>query len=240
MKRVVVPAAAVAAALALVAGAPTGAATSPATHGKQLYNEACASCHGMNLEGIPHRAPKLRGVGAAAADFYLRTGRMPLNKPTDQPLRGKPAFSHAEIAALVGYIASFGGPPIPMVHPENGDLAAGRHAFAGHCAGCHQIVGEGGIVTGARVPNLSDSTPVDVAEAVRVGPYVMPPFGQKALTQHDVDSIARYVQYTKSPDDRGGWSIAHIGPVPEGMVAWFIGALALVLVARMLGQRRET
>ncbi|MFL5839417.1 MAG: c-type cytochrome [Thermoleophilaceae bacterium] len=238
MKLLVASAAAAAAALALVTS--TTAATNSAERGKQLYMESCSSCHGLALQGIPNRGPKLRGAGALAADFYLRTGRMPLDKPTDEPLRGKPAFSRAEIDALVAYIGSFGGPPIPAVHPERGDLAAGREVFTAHCAGCHQVVGEGGIVTRARVPRVSGVAPLDVAEAVRMGPYLMPPFGEKLLPQHDVDSIARYLQYTNDPDDRGGWAIGHIGPVPEGMVAWFIGALALVLIARTLGERNET
>ena len=236
MKLLLLAAGAVAA-LVLVTAAP--AANNAATRGKQLYMEACSSCHGLALEGIPNRGPKLRGAGAQAADFYLRTGRMPLDKPTDEPLRGKPAFSRPQIDALVAYIGSFGGPPIPAVHPERGDLAAGRAAFTDHCAGCHQVVGAGGIVTRARVPPVNDVAPLDVAEAVRIGPYLMPPFGEKLLPQHEVDSIARYLQYAKHPDDRGGWAIGHIGPVPEGMVAWFIGALALVLLARILGQRNE-
>jgi ubiquinol-cytochrome c reductase cytochrome c subunit len=238
VKLLLLPAGAVAAALVLVAAAP--AANNPANRGKQLYTEACSSCHGLSLEGIPNRGPKLRGAGALAADFYLRTGRMPLDKPTDEPLREKPALSRPEIDALVAYIGSFGGPPIPAVNAGRGDLAAGREAFTAHCAGCHQVVGEGGIVTRARVPRVSGVAPLDVAEAVRMGPYLMPPFGEKTLPQHEVDSIARYLQYAKHPDDRGGWAIGHIGPVPEGMVAWFIGALALVLLARTLGERNET
>jgi ubiquinol-cytochrome c reductase cytochrome c subunit len=140
----------------------------------------------------------------------------------------------------VAFVGSFGGPPIPTVDPAHGNLSAGREAFTAHCAGCHQVVGEGGIVTRARVPRVSNVAPLDVAEAVRIGPYLMPPFGERELPQQEVNSIARYMQYTRHPDDRGGWAIGHIGPVPEGMVAWFIGALALVLIARTLGQRNET
>ena len=29
--------------------------------------------------------------------------------------------------------------------------------------------------------------------------------------------------YAKHPDDRGGWAIGHLGPVPEGLVTWLIG-----------------
>jgi ubiquinol-cytochrome c reductase cytochrome c subunit len=230
-------------AVVIVAASPAlrvaqSAPAAGAGRGAQLYSQSCASCHGQDLRGIRGRAPSLRGVGAQAADFYLSTGRMPLDKPRDEPLRRRPAFPKSDIRALVSFIAGFGGPPIPTVHPERGDLAAGRTAFAAHCAGCHQIMGEGGLVTGgARVPRVKGIAPVEVAEAVRIGPYLMPPFSEQVLPPQEVDSIARYLQYARNPDDRGGWSIGHIGPVPEGMVAWFIGALALVLAARLLGER---
>jgi ubiquinol-cytochrome c reductase cytochrome c subunit len=47
----------------------------------------------------------------------------------------------------------------------------------------------------------------------------------------------RYVEYAKNPDDRGGWAIGHIGPVPEGLVTWFLAATALVGVCLVLGKR---
>ena len=38
------------------------------------------------------------------------------------------------------------------------------------------MVAEGGYVTDARVPVIKQSTPTQIAEAVRVGPYLMPKF----------------------------------------------------------------
>jgi ubiquinol-cytochrome c reductase cytochrome c subunit len=68
----------------------------------------------------------------------------------------------------------------------------------------------------------------------------MPSFGRRQLSDHDVDSIARYVRdVVDAPDDQGGWGIGHIGPVPEGMVAWLLAAVALLLIARIIGERRE-
>src|SRR5690242_18375767 len=75
--------------------------------GRALFESSCASCHGMNAQGIPGRAPSLHGVGALAADFYLQTGRMPLPSPRAQPLRSSPAFPQSQIKALVAYVASF-------------------------------------------------------------------------------------------------------------------------------------
>jgi ubiquinol-cytochrome c reductase cytochrome c subunit len=139
----------------------------------------------------------------------------------------------------VAYVASFGGPPVPPVAPARGSLSRGHDLFALDCAGCHTVQGQGGIVTGAIVPSLNLVTPRQVAEAIRIGPYVMPRFGTAELSDADIDSIARYVQSTQHPQNRGGWGIGRIGPITEGMVAWLLGIAALLLVARLLGERIE-
>jgi ubiquinol-cytochrome c reductase cytochrome c subunit len=217
--------------------------------GSQLYAANCSGCHGIAGTGVttpPQRGPgnvkgqgpPLRGVGALAADFYLRTGYMPLSKATDQPYRSRVHFSESEIRALTAYVASLGkGPPIPQPHPENGHLSEGLHLFTEHCAGCHQVVGEGGYVTDRRVPPLKDATPTQVAEAVRIGPYYMPKFSKKDISDKELDSINAYVQSVKQPDDRGGWGIGHVGPVPEGLVTWLIAAVALVATCMVIGKR---
>ncbi len=205
--------------------------------GHDLFLSSCSACHGMNAQGIPGRAPSLHGVGALAADFYLETGRMPLASSRAQPLPTRPAFSQAKIQTLIDYVASFGGPAIPTVDVKHGSISKGQSLFALDCAGCHTIQGSGGIVTGAVVPSLNVSTPRQLAEAIRIGPYVMPRFGPGELSESDVDSIARYVHSTQAPDDRGGWGIGRIGPIPEGMVAWLLAAAALLLIARLIGER---
>ena len=210
---------------------------SAAADGRQLYLEGCASCHGLDARGIEGRGPDLHGAGAAAADFYLSTGRMPLAEPTDQPLRSDPEYSRGEIDQLVAYIGSLGGPPIPDVHPEQGSVRHGLELFSENCAGCHHMTGAGGIVTDVVAPSIWDATPTQIAEAVRVGPYVMPHFGPRQIDDAELNSLVSYVELTKSPDDRGGWALGHVGPVPEGMVAWLLAGAALVLVARVIGNR---
>lgn len=205
--------------------------------GHALFVSSCAACHGMNAQGISGRGPSLHGVGALAANFYLQTGRMPLPSPRAQPLRTHPAFSQAQIRALTAYVASFGGPAIPVVTPKRGSLSDGQRLFGLDCAGCHTIQGQGGIVTGAIVPSLNEATPTQVAQAIRVGPYVMPRFGPGELSSVQIDSIARYVQSIQHPEDRGGWGIGRIGPIPEGMVAWLLAAASLLVIARLLGER---
>jgi ubiquinol-cytochrome c reductase cytochrome c subunit len=213
--------------------------TSPSliAEGYNLYENSCASCHGVSLQGQHGIAPSLIGVGPGPVDFYLSTGRMPLQSPRDEPVRSSPAFSRTQIEALIAYISKFGGPAAPAANPSSGDLALGLHEFTLNCAGCHQIVGRGGITIGAQVPNLQQATAQQVAEAIRMGPYLMPHFDALQIDQHQLDSIARYVLWTRNPQDAGGWGIDNIGPIPEGIVAWFVALAAMVLVARLIGER---
>jgi ubiquinol-cytochrome c reductase cytochrome c subunit len=208
-----------------------------AQRGQDLYAQSCAGCHGEDLRGRKGQGPPLRGVGAAAVDFYLSTGRMPIADPTDEPVRADPAFSKRDIGALVAYVGSFGGPAIPSADPDRGDIARGKEAFTESCAGCHQVVGRGGVVTGAFVPALTDATPRQIAEAVRIGPYLMPKFGEKQIDQAELNDIAAYVRAQRDPDDRGGWGIGNIGPVPEGLIAWLLAGVVLLGIVRVLGER---
>jgi ubiquinol-cytochrome c reductase cytochrome c subunit len=218
--------------------------------GSQLYAGNCASCHGMQGEGVPkprpsegsgdvtEAGPSLRGVGALAADFYLRTGYMPLRSPTEQPWRRRVLFSEREIRSLVDYVASLGpGPPVPSPRPAAGKISDGLRLFTQHCAGCHQVVGQGGYVTNARVPPLKDATPRQIAEAVRIGPYLMPQFSKTAISDRELNSIVAYVRASQTPHDPGGWAIGHVGPVPEGLVAWAVAAFLLVGLCALIGER---
>jgi quinol---cytochrome-c reductase cytochrome c subunit len=222
----------------------------PLQLGAQLFAGNCASCHGGDGRGISPTdqrrgvgdvagaGPSLRGVGALAADFYLRTGYMPLGHPREQPERSRVLLHEREIKALTAYVASLGGgPPVPSVDPARAGLGRGRELFTEHCAGCHQVVAQGGVVTGARVPPLEDATPVQVAEAVRIGPYLMPRFSERQISDAELNDIVRYVQWTKHPVDRGGWGIGNLGPFPEGIVTWLIAAVVLVATCAVIGKR---
>jgi quinol---cytochrome-c reductase cytochrome c subunit len=227
MKAVVV------AAVALVLALPASA-----SNGEHLYGRYCVSCHGPNGTGMSDEGPPLRGVGALAADFYLTTGYMPLKRTGIQPRRSRLLLSPGQIAGLTAYVASLGGGPrVPHPHPERGNLSEGMHLFTENCAGCHQIVARGGYVTHAVPPGLGEATPTQIAEAVRVGPYVMPQFSKRAITDRQLDSIVKYVLYARQPDDLGGWSLGDIGPIPEGLVTWFLGAAVLIAVCIVIGRR---
>ena len=42
---------------------------------------------------------------------------------------------------------------------------------------------------------------------------------------------------SKDPEDPGGWGNSHIGPVPEGMVAWFVAVFVLAGICAVIGRR---
>jgi ubiquinol-cytochrome c reductase cytochrome c subunit len=228
---------------------PTTEPTTPSLQlGSQLYAGNCASCHGIDGSGItaPRRGagdilgagPSLRGVGARAADFYLRTGYMPLSSIHDQPGPDRVLLSDKEIRSLVAYVASLGtGPGIPHPDPGAGSISEGLHQFTLRCAGCHQVVARGGFVTGAVVPPLQSATATQIAEAVRIGPYLMPRFSTRQISESQLNSIIAYVLSTRHPDNRGGWGIGNLGPIPEGLVAWWIAIPLLITACMAMGRR---
>ena len=218
--------------------------------GAELFAGNCASCHGISGSGISTprpgggnivgAGPSLHGVGALAADFYLRRGYMPLSSIHDQPWDDAVPFSDKEIRSLVDYVSSLGkGPAIPHPDPAAGSISPGQQLFSMHCAGCHQIDARGGFVTGARVPPLQSVPATQIAEAVRIGPYLMPRFSTTQISNSQLNSIVKYVLSTNHVDNAGGWGIGNIGPIPEGLVAWWIAAPLLILSCRMVGRRRH-
>lgn len=220
--------------------------------GAQLYAGNCASCHGVAGEGISQprigaggvlgQGPPLHGVGALAADFYLRTGYMPLASPHSEPedlqQGNRVLLSDKEIRSLVAYVSSLGsGPAIPQPNPALGNLSMGQRLFASNCAGCHQVMARGGFVTGARVPELQTVPAAQIAEAVRIGPYLMPRFSTRQISDAQLNDIISYVLSARHPDNRGGWSIGNVGPIPEGLVTWWIAAPLIIFMCLALAKR---
>jgi ubiquinol-cytochrome c reductase cytochrome c subunit len=200
-----------------------------------LYLQNCASCHGAQGEGAT-TGPRLVGVGAASMDFYLRTGRMPLGAPGQRPQRQRPIFDDAEIRALTDYVVSFGGdgPAIPQVR-AGGDVRRGWELYVANCAACHAATGAGNAVGGGNVAvGLGQATDTQIAEAMLIGPGVMPRF---ALEDADRDAIIGYINFLRQAPSPGGAPIGGFGPVAEGFISVVVGLTALVLVAMFVGRR---
>ena len=219
---------------------PTTLAASPSQidEGRAVFAQRCATCHGDNAEGTS-QGPSIVGLGAAAYDFQMSTGRMPLAQPTSQPERRRPVLTRGEIDAIIAYLESlsFLGPGIPEVHPEEGNLSKGEQVYELDCAACHGVTGNGGAVGPRRGPDVHTATLVQVAEAVRTGPTTMPVFGRGVVSSKDMNSLLRYVRYLREPEDRGGAGLNHVGPLIEGFVAILLGLGIIVLTTRFIGER---
>jgi ubiquinol-cytochrome c reductase cytochrome c subunit len=220
---------------------PTPALSEEQTAGGALYATNCSSCHGLQAQGTAN-GPSLQGVGPAAVDFMLSSGRMPLADPADQPVRGEPAFSPPQIAAIVDYVEGIapGGPPIPSVDPAAGSPSDGLQIYLNTCSACHGAGATGDSIGGGQIaPSLYAASPLQIAEAVRIGPGDMPRFSERTITQHDVDSLARYLVYLRGDNaaDRGGLQLGRVGAVAEGLIAGVVGLGILLLVIRLTGAR---
>jgi ubiquinol-cytochrome c reductase cytochrome c subunit len=230
-----------------VSGAASRKPSAPADQvaaGRALFLTSCSSCHAADGHGVTTsdgsvRGPSVVHSGEAGAYYWLSTGRMPLTDSSKQAERKPPAFDQTGIDALVAYVASLGsGPKLPHIAVANANLAQGGEIFRANCAPCHSAAGSGGALSyGADAPSLSQATALQVGAAVRSGPGQMPVFGPKSLSAGQVNDVSDYVQYLRSPDDRGGIPIGRTGPVPEGFVAWTLGIGALLAAVGWIGTR---
>jgi ubiquinol-cytochrome c reductase cytochrome c subunit len=213
----------------------------PIKIGGDLYALHCLACHGDKLQGTP-QAPGLTSSGAASVDFQLSTGRMPLEVPGTEPMRGPPSFPRDQIDAIIAYVVSHGGkgPDRPVVHPSGG-LTRGRKLYEENCEACHGATATGAVAGfGWLAPALLQSTPLQTAEAVRTGPGIMPKFDERVLPQADLDALAAYVDALHHPDDRGGYSLASAGPVGEGLVGWIVGLGITIVLMFAVGETLKT
>lgn len=203
--------------------------------GQESFQLHCSACHAKDGSGVKDKGPDIRSEGAAAADFVLRTGRMPMADPGHQAQRGPVRLSEADIAALVAYVGAMGeGPEIPEVNLRRGDVANGGSLYRLNCAACHIASGSGAIIGGGyRAPDLMQATPTQVGEALIVGPGAMPVFSD--FTAEEVNDIAAYIDRLQRDRTTDVRSLGGIGPVAEGLVAWLIGMAVLVGFTRWMG-----
>ncbi len=209
--------------------------------GRALFLVGCASCHGKNAEGIPtvkggQYGPTLIGVGAAAVDFQVGTGRMPMAQPGTQAPRKAPVYDDAEIEALSAYVSSLGpGPDVPnpadydSADASTEDIVRGGEFFRTNCTACHNFAGGGGALPRGRyAPSLAGVSNKHIYEAMLTGPQQMPVFSDKVLTPEDKRQIISYLKKNEETPAYGGFTLGSLGPVSEGMFAWLVGIGGLV------------
>ncbi|WP_018349341.1 c-type cytochrome [Longispora albida] len=203
-----------------------------AQEGKALYDVSCISCHGTNAEGVKDRGPSLIGVGSAAVEFQVSSGRMPMAAQGAQAERKAvvPLFEDPKkIEALGQYIQEIGGGPQLPGEYGGGDPANGGRLFRVNCAQCHgYTAGGGALSSGKFAPPLDPANSAQLYGAMLTGPQNMPVFGDNQLTVKEKKDIIAYVEYMKNDMDPGGYGLGRIGPATEGIAIFVVGITLLV------------
>ena len=218
------------------AAPPAVADSAQISQGHTIFLQDCATCHGLGAQGQNGVAPGLIGVGAAAVDFQVSTGRMPLRQTDAEAPRKPPQLNRRQTLAVAAYVGSLGGgPAIPTaaeVSTAGADVGLGQQIFVADCAQCHNFVGAGGALTyGKYAPALTQSTPTQIYEAMLTGPEAMPVFNDGTLTPANKRAVIAYVTGIRAQVNPGGFSLGRVGPVTEGLVAFLGLLLFMVLMA---------
>jgi ubiquinol-cytochrome c reductase cytochrome c subunit len=231
------------------ASAESSSSTSADTvaKGRELFLVGCSSCHGKNGEGIDSTSgwygPSLVGVGAAAVDFQVGTGRMPLAAPGQQAPVKRQVYTDEEISQLAAYVASLGpGPAIPSAESYSPDaipsdereaaIVRGGEFFRTNCTACHNFAAAGGALPqGKYAPSLRGVDPRHIYEAMLTGPQQMPVFSDQVLQPQDKRDVIAYLKSIEAQPEYGGAQLGSYGPVSEGTFAWIVGIGACVAFA---------
>ncbi|MGO1902073.1 MAG: cytochrome bc1 complex diheme cytochrome c subunit [Corynebacterium casei] len=224
--------------------------------GNDIYDVACITCHGANLQGVQDRGPSLVGIGAGAVYFQVHSGRMPMMSNDAQAERKTPRYTEQQTLALAAYVAANGGGP-DIVYNEDGsiameelrganyngqiqpeDVAKGSELFRMNCASCHNFTGQGGALSsGKYAPPLDPANEQEIYQAMLTGPQNMLKFSDRQLTADEKKDIIAYVKSAGETPSPAGWDLGGLGPVAEGLAMWIIGITALCAAAMWMGSR---
>lgn len=224
--------------------------------GNDIYDVACITCHGANLQGVEDRGPSLIGVGAGSVYFQVHSGRMPMMSNDAQAERKTPRYTEQQTLALAAYVAANGGGP-DIVYNEDGsiameelrganyngqiqpeDVARGGELFRMNCASCHNFTGQGGsLSSGKYAPPLAPANEQEIYQAMLAGPQNMPKFSDRQLSADEKKDLIAYIKSASETPSPAGWDLGGLGPVAEGLAMWIIGITALCAAAMWMGSR---
>ena len=191
--------------------------------GEKLFVANCATCHGIGASGTD-AGPSLAGVGAAAVDFQVGTGRMPMQMQGPQALKKPAQFTTEQTRELSAYVATLGdGPAMPAEEyiDGEGDAAVGGELFRVNCAMCHNAAAAGGALTrGKFAPSLEGVSNSHIYGAMVTGPQNMPVFNDANISPDGKRDIITFLNTIENQGNPGGAKLGSLGPVSEGLFIW--------------------
>jgi ubiquinol-cytochrome c reductase cytochrome c subunit len=167
------------------APSPTGAPSPTASpsppgelSGRQIYQQNCAQCHGVNGEG--GIGPNIQDItDVARAEQAVRTGPGAM-----------PSFEGVLTDEQISAVARFVAEELGEAPGEGVTARTGPEIYAQACAGCHGDEGQG--IEGAGPSLAAAAFPDIVAEKVRVGGGGMPAF-ERTLDGDQIMAVSTYV-----------------------------------------------
>jgi ubiquinol-cytochrome c reductase cytochrome c subunit len=69
------------------------------------------------------------------------------------------------------------------------------------------------------------------------GPQNMPVFNDSNLTPTDKQDIITYLSYIDANDSAGGYALASLGPVAEGLFIWIFGLGGIIAITVWLAAK---
>jgi ubiquinol-cytochrome c reductase cytochrome c subunit len=222
------------------AKASTSFSANDVEEGGKLFEANCATCHGMGASGSQD-GPSLVGVGAAAVDFQVGTGRMPMQMNGPQAYEKPAQFNEEQTRQLAAYVATLGpGPAVPEEHllDEQGNAAEGGELFRVNCAMCHNAAAAGGALTrGKFAPGLADVSGKHIYEAMVSGPQNMPVFSDANISPEGKRDIITFLKQVEANGSPGGADLGALGPVSEGLFVWIAGLGVIIAFTIWLTSR---
>jgi len=235
--------------MALIAGSTAGSAGAQTTQpfssyerGALLYAQQCAQCHGAGGTGGPvpggGRAPSLLAaenpqVTVPYVNLVLSTGRMPpAGSPFDNRDRRVVFDDPQERADLITWMSREFGieGDIPEVGP--GVAARGLEIWTANCSHCHGATGAGGVAgAGTWTPQVNTRTPVEIAEAIRVGPFEMPAFEEDQISDQGVADVTAFLTTIEGEARTPLFGLLELNPV---YASGFVAGVAVLMLLSLL------
>lgn len=201
---------------------------------KQLYEQNCAGCHGVDGKGGASIALANPVFLAIADDNVIR--RTASNGVSGTPM---PAFAQSaggmltekQIDALVSGIRSWAKPnalgdqtPPPYAAQASGDPLRGGDSYRTYCSSCHGVEGRGGgkassIVDGSYLALVSDQQLRTIVIAGR--PELGAPDWRgdvegRPMSAQDISDVVAWLSSQRPKFPGQPYPIASINPVPGG------------------------
>ena len=206
--------------------------------GGQLYAQACAQCHASDGRGatVPRTdrtAPALSGrpqITASYVDLVLRTGRMP---PAGDPYDNQPravAFDDEQRRAIIAYVTEefdLTNDLADVTALPEGDAGTGQAVYAANCAACHGSTGAGGVAGGgAWTPAVNTYDTTTITEAIRIGPFQMPAFGEDTISDQQAADVGAFLEEVRN-ESGTPLGLVELNPV---FASGFVALLAVAMI----------